>query len=93
MKVKWCKLGELLHCIKLARKTALNTTLTHVYPGASRVCLALRNGHEFSFVVIVEKRRLGMARHALAASSPRQIFGSSSSKHFPHRGESMTASG
>lgn len=33
--------------MNLAQKTALNIPFIHVYPGASRVCLALRNCHGF----------------------------------------------
>lgn len=68
----------------------------HVYPGASWVCLALRNCHGFPLCWIFFffwKEWLGMAHHPLPACGPGQIFRSSSGKHSPHRGESMTTAG
>ena len=56
-------------------------------PRASGACLALRNCHGLPLC------RRGMACHPLPASGPGQIFRSSSGKHSPRRGESMTTAG
>lgn len=66
--------------MNLAQETALNIPFMHVYPGASRVCLALRKSW-VSSVLVFEKRGLEWLAVPFAASGLGQIFRSSSGKH------------
>lgn len=88
---------ELLYCINLGQKKQhLIFPLCMYTPGRAESVWHLGTVMGFlcaGFFFFFWREWLGMAHHPLPACGPGQIFRSSSGKHSPHRGESMTTAG